>query len=185
MNQEEIREITEYIFLESNPKKADLALVFGTRYQEPIDMVFRLYRDKFVDKILVSGGINKVNGENESHTMSEKLVALGVDQKDILLEDQSTNSLENVLFSRDVIEKELGFNAIKKIIAVVKHYHSRRAIMTLKKHFPKTVELIPAAYEIHGFTKDNWFKSDLGIEKVLGEWEKIQKYLSQGDIEEL
>lgn len=185
MNQEEIRKITEYIFLRSEPQKADLALVFGTRHQEAINAIYELYRDKLVDRILVSGGINRITGENESEEMSKKLVAMGVDQKDILLEDKSTNSLENVLFSKDVIEKEIGFNVIKKIVAVVKHYHSRRALMTLKKHFPETVKLIPVTYEIYGFTKDNWFTSEAGMEKVLSEWEKIPKYLSQGDIEEL
>jgi uncharacterized SAM-binding protein YcdF (DUF218 family) len=185
MNQEEIRKITEYIFMKSVPQKADLALVFGTRHQEAINTAYELYRDKLVDKILVSGGINRVTGENESEEMSKKLIALGVDRENILLENKSTNSLENVLFSKEVIEKELGFNVIKNIIAVVKHYHSRRALMTLKKHFPKTVKFIPVTYEIHGFTREDWFTSDTGMEKVLSEWEKIPKYLSKGDIEEL
>lgn len=185
MNQEEIRKITEYIFLQSDPQKADLALVFGTRHQEAINAVYELYRNKLVDKILVSGGVNRVTGENESEEMSKKLVVMGVDQKDIILEGKSTNSLENVLFSRDVIEKKFGFTVIKKIIAIVKHYHSRRALMTLKKHFPETVKLIPVTYEIYGFTKDDWFTNESGVEKVLSEWEKIPKYLSQGDIKEL
>ena len=185
MNQKEIRKITEYIFLTSVPQKADLALVFGTRHQEAINAVYELYRDKLVNRILVSGGINRITGENESEEMSKKLVSLGVNQEDILLEDKSTNSLENVLFSKDVIEKKLGFGVIKKIIAVVKHYHSRRALMTLKKHFPKIVKFIPVTYEIYGFTKNDWFTSEVRIKSVLSEGEKIPKYLSQGDIEEL
>ena len=58
-------------------------------------------------------------------------------------------------------------------------------LVILKKHFPKNIELIPVTYEIYGFTKDNWFESEVGKEKVLNEWEKIPKYLDKGDIEEL
>ena len=171
--EKEIKKITDYIFLKPNPQKADLALVFGTRHQDAIKKVFELYQDSLVPMILVSGGQNRVNGENEAFEMSKKLIDLGVNQSNIILEDQSTNSLENVLFSKRVIEKKLGFNNIKKIIAVVKHYHSRRALMTLKRHFPKTVELVPVTYEIYGFTKNNWFKNKVGREKVMSEWKKI------------
>ena len=53
MDKKEIKKITDYIFLKSNPQKADLALVFGTRYQEAINKVFELYRDGLVNKILL------------------------------------------------------------------------------------------------------------------------------------
>jgi uncharacterized SAM-binding protein YcdF (DUF218 family) len=185
MNQKKINEITNYIFVNSKPQRVDLALVFGTRHEEAIKKVYELYIDNYVDKILVSGGINSVSGENEAELMRKKLIELGVKPGNIIVENKSTNSLENVLFSKDIICREMGFNNIKKIIAVVKHYHSRRAIMTLKKHFPKTVDLLPIAYEIYGFTKDNWFEKEVGREKVMSEWEKISKYLAKGDIQEI
>lgn len=185
MDQKEIKKITDYIFLKSANQKADLALVFGTRHQEAINKVFELYRDGLVNKILVSGGINRVNGENEAKEMNDKLIKLGVKKDDIILENKSTNSLENVLFSKQVIDQDFGFDKIKKIIAVVKYYHSRRALMTLKKHFPKTIKLMPVTYEIYGFTIDNWFNNEIGKEKVLSEWNKIPEYLAKGDIEEL
>jgi len=171
--------------LESKPRKADLAIVFGTRYSGPIDKVFELYRNKLVSKILVSGGKNKFTGEKEASMMRDRLIELGVEKENILTEEESTNSLENVLFSKIIIENKIGFENIKKIIAVIKHYHSRRALMTLRKHFPKNIELIPVPYGIYGFTKNNWFDNEKGREKVMSEWNKIKKYLKRGDIEEL
>ncbi|HVM76841.1 MAG TPA: YdcF family protein, partial [Candidatus Paceibacterota bacterium] len=166
MDKKEVRKITNYVFLKSSPQKADLAFVFGTREQEATNKAYELYQNKYVNKILISGGINRITGENEAGVMSKKLLSLGVKKEDILLENRSTNSLENVLFSREVIDRELGFRNVKKVIAVVKHYHSRRALMTLKKHFPRTAELIPVTYEVYGFTKSDWFKSRKGKEKV-------------------
>lgn len=185
MDKAEIKKITDYIFLESKPQKAGLAIVFGTRYSEPIDKVFELYSNKLVSKILVSGGKNKITGKKEACVMHDKLIELGIEKENILTEEESTNSLENVLFSKIIIENKIGFENIKKIIAVTKHYHSRRALMTLKKHFPKNIQLIPAPYDICGFTKNNWLEKEKGREKVMGEWNKIQKYLEKGDIEEL
>ena len=78
MDKGEIKKITDYIFLKSNPQRADLALVFGTRHQEAVDKAFELYRDGSVPKILVSGGINRVTGENEAKEMGNKLTQLGV-----------------------------------------------------------------------------------------------------------
>ena len=119
MDQKEIKKITDYIFLKSKPQKADLALVFGTRHQEAINKVFELYRNKLVSKILVSGGINRVTGENEALEMGNKLIRLGVKKDDLILEDKSTNSLENVLFSKQIIDEKIGFNKIKKLLPLL------------------------------------------------------------------
>ncbi|MFC1613199.1 YdcF family protein [Patescibacteria group bacterium] len=185
MNQAEVKKITEYIFINAESQKADLALIFGTRHQEPLLKVFELYKNNFVSKILLSGGINKTTEKNEASEMANNLIKMGVKKDDLILENKSTNSLENILSSIEKIEKYIGFNKIKKILLVVKHYHSRRALMTAKKHFPKTVDLIPIAYEIYGFTKNNWHQSKIGRKKVSGEVMRITKYLANGDIEEL
>lgn len=182
---ERIKKITDYIFLKSSPQKADVALVFGTRHKEPLKKISKLYKSKLISKILISGGKNRVTGENEAESMSKELIKLGVLPSDLILEDKSSNTLENIIFSKKILDEKIGLKNIHEIIAVVKHYHSRRALMTLKKHFPKHIKIVPVTYNVYGFTKDNWHKSEIGREKVLGEWNKIPKYLEKGDIEEL
>ncbi len=177
--------ITNYIFLDEKPEKADLALVFGTRHREAIEKTYELYRAGFIDKILISGGKNRVTGENEAEEMSKKLIMLGVNFEDIVLENKSVNSLENVLFSKKIIDEKIGFKLIKKIIAITKNYHSRRALMTIKKYFPDYIKIIPITYQVGGLTKENWSDSATGKEKVIGEFEKIKIYLEKGDIVEL
>lgn len=184
MDRKEINKITEYIFINSKPQKAELTIVFGSRHKEPLLRIFELYKDGFISKVLLTGGINKKTRKNESEEMLKYLMDIGIDKKDIILENKSTNTLENVLFSKRIIEDKIGFENIKKIILLVKHYHSKRALMTIKKHFPKSVEILPVTYEIYGFNKDNWSKNVKGKEKVLSEWNKINQYLKKGDIEE-
>lgn len=185
IDKEEIEKITSYIFLESKPQKADLALIFGTRFPKAAESACMLYKNGAVPAVLVSGGINRMTEENEAHRIKGELAGLGVNSEDIFLEDESTNSLENALFSRDRIDALWGLGNIRRIAAVVKHYHSRRALMTLRKHFPEHIELVPFTYEVYGFTKHNWHESEKGREKVLGEWKKIHAYLDKGDIAEI
>jgi len=185
MDKKQIDKITNYIFLEEEPQHADIAMIFGTKYDEPVYKVYDLYKKKYTAKIILSGGINRKTGENEAIRMQKILLDLGVNKNDIILEKNSTNTLENVLFSKKIIDNKIGLDNIKKMIVIVKNYHSRRVLMTLKKHFPTKIKIIPISYNLFNFTKNNWFKNEIGQEKVMGEYKKIKKYLAKGDIEEL
>ncbi len=183
-------EITKYIFLEDSDLKGDIAFVPGTwnSWQASIQKVVTLYKTGLVPKIIVSGGVNKVSGIIEGDLMAADLARLAVPREDILVENKSTNTLENVLFSLPIIEESLGLDNVKTIVAVVKNFHARRALMTLRKNLPARVVLKSASYvplPLFNFTKDDWFLSEVGREKVLGEMEKIKKYLANGSIMEL
>lgn len=181
--------ITNYIFVDDKNLKGDIALVFGTwnAWKESVEKAAELYKDSLVPKIIVSGGANPVTGIIEGDLMAIELEKLGVLKKDILVENRSTNTLENVLFSKEIIDKQLGFKNINVVTAVVKNYHARRALMTLRKHLPKNIELKSAVYvsAYYNFTKENWHKTERGKEKVMEEVNKIKTYLAKGDLEEI
>lgn len=184
-----ISEITHYIFVKDADQKGDLAFVFGTwnAWEASIEKAADLYRQGLVPKIIVSGGKNEKTGIVEGDYMAKELNKLGVPAKDVLIENKSTNTLENVLFSRDIIEQEIGLENISTIVAVVKNYHARRSLMTLRKHLPMSIRLKSAPYKspFYDFTGENWMDTDVGNENVLGEVEKIRTYLAKGDIAEL
>lgn len=183
------KEITDYVFIEAQPKKADLIFIFGAvssgAEEKSAKKAFELYKNNFASKILISGGVNEITKQSESKEICDNLIKLGVKKEDIILENESTNTLENVLFSKKIIEEKIGFENIKTILAVMKSYHARRAIMTLKKHFPKNIEFLPIPYDMFDFTRDNWQDSEMGKKKAIGEFDKIKQYLKEGDIEEL
>lgn len=182
----QIKKTTDYIFVENRPTKGDFAFVFGSKdWKGPVKTVVNLYKKGFVPLIVFSGGINKHNGINEAETMAKNAVKLGVNRKDILVENKSTNTLENVLFSKMLIDKKIGLKKTRRIIAVAKNYHARRSLMTLKKHLPEYIDLRVIPYSPSGFNKRNWHLSVKGREKVLGEAAKIKQYLKQGDLIEL
>jgi uncharacterized SAM-binding protein YcdF (DUF218 family) len=182
---ENVKEITNYLFLRATPQVTDLALVFGTSQPEVIQRTWDLYRRGLVPKILVSGGVACPGGKNEAQTIKDGLVSLGVPEEVIITEEKATNTLENVLFSKKILEADGSLAKIKKITAVVKNFHSRRVLMTLKRHFPSGIKFFPAVYDAYNFSRDTWPDSEAGREKVLSEWHKIPKYLAQGDLQEL
>ncbi|MEA3249613.1 MAG: YdcF family protein [Patescibacteria group bacterium] len=181
----DVEKITEYMFFKSRPESADLAMVFGTQYREPLKQVKKIYYDRLTEKILLSGGKNRHTGRNEAREMALNLIDMGVNLADIVIEDKSTNTLENVLFSKQIIEEEIGFQDVRRILVIAKCYHVRRALMTLKRHFPDNIDFLPVTYDLLGFGQNNWHASPVGREKVLSEMDKINKYLVKGDIAEL
>lgn len=65
------------------------------------------------------------------------LLEAGIPADKIILEDSSTNTLENVTFALPLIEQVLLLSSLKTVLIVCKWTHSRRALMTLKQHMPK------------------------------------------------
>lgn len=183
------KEITDYIFLEAADQKSDVAFVFGTwdKWQESVEKAAQLYKDGLTPKILVSGGANPATGVVEGDLMAKDLEKLGVRRADILIENKSTNTLENVLFSKDVIDQALGLEEVETITAVVKNYHARRALMTLRRHMPSNITLKPAVYisSKYPMTKETWDTNEDWKKIVLGEKDKIKAYLAKGDIADL
>ncbi|MFZ6012066.1 MAG: YdcF family protein [Bacteroidota bacterium] len=184
-----IEEITSYIFINDNDQPADIALVFGTwnAWKGSVEKAADLYQKGLVPRIIVSGGLNEETGIVEGAAMAGEALALGIARRDILIEDQSRNTLENVIFSLKIIDREIGLVNIKTITAIVKNFHARRCMMTLRKHTPPFIQLRIAAYDSphFDFNKSNWMQSENGQQKVLEEVEKIKKYLAQGDLAEL
>lgn len=184
-----IEEITNYIFLNDNEPDGDIAFVFGTHkaLSKSVNQVTKLYKNKLFPKVIFTGGINADSKIIESEEMEKLAIQLGISSHDILIENKSTNTLENVIFSIPIIDREIGLEKIKTITAIVKNYHSRRAVMTLRKHLPAHIQIKASAYDSENdkFSSDAWFKTTQGKEKIFEEIEKIKQYLEKGDLAEI
>lgn len=182
-------DITNYIFVDNRDCSGDVALVFGTwfAWREATKKAADLYKKGLVRKVLVSGGPNEHSGYVEGDEMALSLEDLGIPKRDILIENKAMNTLENVVFSKDILDRAIGLKDVKTIVAVVKNFHARRALMTLKKHMPPHIVLKASAYRLErqGFNRRNWHESEYGRRRVQEELEKIAKYLEKGDIAEL
>jgi uncharacterized SAM-binding protein YcdF (DUF218 family) len=174
-----VNSISKFIFLQSKLQKADLIIVAGSGSAKvPLKAAF-LYKKRFADKIIFTGGLNEKLKMYESKFMINIALKNGVRKDDIYSDIRSTNTRENAIQAKKIIRK----NKLKyaKIIIIGLAYHTLRLKMTFAKVFPKS-ELLVISPKGELIRKDNWWISEYGRTRVLAEVEKIGKYYVKGDL---
>jgi uncharacterized SAM-binding protein YcdF (DUF218 family) len=183
----EIAEITCYLDATTPlPTHADLLFVFGSRMLTAAELAANLYAEGRAPYIVITGGENRYTGHNEADAFYQVLTEDHVPAEKIIVENRSTNTLENVTFALPLIEAKLSLDSIRSLLVICKWMHSRRALMTLKRHFPRGVHYYAHTYEPRGITRENWHQNPRAESaNVLKQWEGIPKYLEWGHIEDI
>jgi len=187
-----IDDITRYIFIEDEPQKSDIIFIPGSSNWVLAETAASLYKEGKANKIMPSGMyfykigrfLNervtderyKGNFRTEAEFLSSVLVKNGVENKDILIEEKATNTYENAIFSKDLL-KENNLT-VKKAIICPQAFHARRAFMTYSHLFPGT-EFYVVPTDTQGITADSWYKTERGIQVVLGELQKCGEYFEE------
>lgn len=78
--------------------------------------------------VIVSGGQGPGEDISEAEAMKNYLIANGINESRILMEDQSTNTVQNILYSRKLIEKDDAMVAV-----VTNGFHVYRSVSIAKK----------------------------------------------------
>lgn len=84
-----------------------------------------LYKKDLASKIIMSGGDDAPGGPNEALAMKEMAMKRGVSGEDILLEQKSTSTYENLKFSKALMAE----NNLSTAIIVTEKFHNYRADM--------------------------------------------------------
>lgn len=139
------------------------------------DQGIELKKRDWAKKLLFSGKTGSRNAYDfKSHAKNQ-----GIKENDIILEDKATNTIENALFTKDILIK----NDYKSIILVSSPYSQRRQCMTFKKVL-KDEDIKIINYPIK---KYNWLIKTPGKKKyrwqyLIEEPYYIAKYWLKGDI---
>ena len=181
-----IEQISEFIFAEDEPEKADIIFIPGNGYSQMAEKAAALYGENYASFVLPSGkysitvgkfggvlsGQERYNGNylTEWDFLKDVLIKNHVPDEVILKEDQATFTWENARFSREVTDK--AEIEIKKALLCCKNYHARRSLMYYQRAYPE-VEFRVCPCCVDGVTKENWMNSEEGIQSVLGEVQRI------------
>ncbi len=112
---------------------------------------FKLYREKELS-ILVSGGnVYGIEAESEAEAMARFLKTIGIPDEKITEEKESRNTLENGIFSYQILEKK----GVKNICLVTSAYHMPRSVRIFRK-VGFRVTPVPADYRVYR-EKYGWF----------------------------
>lgn len=166
---------------------ADCAIVLGSlkapKYRVPV--ATNLYNNKKVSKLLLCGGKFRETDQGmmtEFQLMKNKAIELGVDEKDILVEENSMTTKENFICALLPLEREYKLSNLRKIIIVTTHYHMRRSMLMAKTYFPSWIKIIPCPAEDINTKRNNWFTTEKGINRAMDEAWKIVCYINEGSI---
>ncbi len=188
------RELTRYLDVGCPCPKADMAFVYGTRLPDPIPLVSELFRQRRITWVTLTGGINRKTGIIEADAHYQMLVRQGIPPARIIVENRSTTTLENVTLAIPLICNQLDVERISSVVVVCKWHHSRRALMTLKRFWPRPIALYAQTYEAAvspqsdepaPVARDTWWRHPTSTALVLAEAQKIPRYLAQGDLAEI
>ena len=100
--------IWDYLCLNEPLEKAECIVGFGNFNTDIARRAAELYHEGFAPKVLFTGGLGRntegLLPEPEAVRFAKVAMESGVPQEDIILEPDSTNTKENILFTRNCLE---------------------------------------------------------------------------------
>jgi uncharacterized SAM-binding protein YcdF (DUF218 family) len=110
--------------------------------------------------IIISGGQGSNEPASEASVMKDYLIGRGIDESRILMEDQSTNTSENLQFSSQLYEDLSG----SRVGIVSSNFHIFRALAIAKKCGYTDVTGIPAD-SVMLYLPNNMIRETVGLLK--------------------
>lgn len=179
-----LRDITEFIFLEDLPEKADLIIVPGNTWPQPARRAAALYHEGMAPYIVVSGRYSKgqqtfagaaCEGDRykgaymtEADFLTDVLIREGVPETAVLQERKAEFTLENARYIRRLLEEKKM--TVKKVLICCQAFHARRCRMYFEYVFQDTdVEFLMCPAVTQGISRCSWMESQKGLDTVLGE----------------
>lgn len=177
-----ISDITQFIFLSDEPEKADVIFLPGGSHPAQPEYAAQLYHKGFAKWLVPSGGVSVKRSQwpgvrskadiydgdyqSDCEFLTDALLKNGVPASAIIGEDRSGHTRDNAFLSRRAVD-EAGI-AVKTALLVCKAFHARRCLMLYQMAFPD-VKINVCPVHCYNITRDNWYQSEMGIDRVLGE----------------
>ena len=180
-----INDISNYIFVRDLPEVADVIFLPGGMHPQQPEYAAELWRRGYAKWIIPSGAMGVKwdvwpgvadkadvyvgNYRSECEFFIDVLTKNGVPRDAIIPEDQARHTRDNAFLSKEAVDKQ-GIH-IKTALIVCKEFHARRCLMLYQMAFPDvTFKVCPI--NCSNITKENWYKSERGINRVMGELER-------------
>ncbi len=186
MSPSEINELAQIIWdyhhLNHGLKKTEAILVLGSHDVRVAEYASDLYLAGYAPLLIFSGGFGHLTqgvfAKPEAELFAEIAVRRGVPRASILKENRSTNTGENIVMVRTLLQ-EKGLNT-QSFIVVQKPYMERRSYATFKKVWPEPEIIVTsppilfADYPIPGITREQV------INIMVGDLQRIKIYPDKG-----
>jgi uncharacterized SAM-binding protein YcdF (DUF218 family) len=177
------RILWEYQNLGQGLKKSDCIIVLGSHDLRVADWTAELFHKKWSELIIFSGGLGNFTlgywDEPEADIFAKRAISLGVPEKNILIENKSSNTGENVRFSRELLKRK-NIDP-ESFILVQKPYMERRTLATFKNEWPEKEDFVVSSPQL---SFENYCTEEINIELLInilvGDLQRIIEYPARG-----
>jgi len=175
------KKIWNYHLLNHKLKKADCILTLGSHDLRVAERAAELFFDGLAPYIVFAGNRGRFTSdwkETEAYLFSQKALKMGVPKDSIFIEDKSTNTGENILFTK----KLLAQNKLKpqKFIVVTKPFMERRAYATFKKQWPKKEIIVTSPKISFDDYPTKEYPKERMINSIAADFQRIKIYPKKG-----
>ena len=178
--------IWDYMKLHQMPQKADCIVGFGNFNSNIARRAAQLYLQGYAPKLLFTGGLGRntlgILPEAEADRFARVAMECGVPEKDILRDNKSTNTAENILFTRKTLEDMHLPHG--HLLGVHQPFMERRISAAFGVYWPEvkltvtspqvTIPQYLADAVVQGITERS------AIEVIVGDFQRIELYAQKG-----
>lgn len=176
------RKVWDYHHMNQELEKADCILVLGSHDIRVAERGAELFLNEYAPLIIFSGGLGNLTkniwSESEADRFVEVAVKMGVPKDKILIENKSTNTGDNIIFTKKILAKR-GIDP-KKFILVQKPYMERRAYATLRRLWPEKECIVTSPQISFEDYPNGEISEDDVINNMVGDLQRIKIYPEKG-----
>ncbi len=176
------QKLWDYHHLNHTLQKSDCILVLGSHDLRVAERGAELFLQGWAPILIFSGGLGRLTQDLWKDAEADKFAAIalemGVPKEAIYIENKSTNTGENILFTQQLLTTH-GLNP-QTFIVVQKPYMERRSYATFKKHWPDK-QLIVTSPQI---SLEQYPNAEISLEEVIhimvGDLQRVKVYPEKG-----
>ena len=183
---EPLQVIWDFLCLKEAPRKADVIVGFGNFNEDIPRRAAELYLQGYAPRILFTGGLGRntvgLLPESEADRFARVAISCGVPDEAIIREDKSTNTAENIIFTRKLLE-DLNIPH-DHILGVHQPFMERRITAAMGVYWPEqsfsvtspqvTIPEYLEAARRQGITEN------ASISVIVGDFQRMKLYADKG-----
>lgn len=174
--------IWDYHKMGHSLRKADCIVVLGSHDTRVAERGAELFLEGWAPLIIFSGGLGNFTKymwtESEAEKFARIAENMGVPRGRMLLESKSTNTGENIIFTKELMIKENIKSDL--LILIHKPYMERRSYATFKKIWPEKEAIVTSPQ----ISYEDYANADITMDDIInimvGDFQRVMVYPKMG-----
>ena len=183
---EPLQTVWDYLGMHQTPEQADVIVGFGNFNTNIARRAAELYRQGLAPVVLFTGGLGRntegLLPEPEAVRFARVAMECGVPEKAILLEPESTNTAENILFTRRLLEAR-GIPH-ERILGVHQPFMERRITAAMGVYWPEQAFRVTSPQvsitDYLADAKKQGVTENAAVSVIVGDFQRMDLYAKKG-----